>query len=312
MLNKKICYAVKNKDENIRALSRSGGVFTALSDLILNDGGTVYGCVLSGDFKTAYHTRAVTAEERDRMRGSKYIQSEMRDCYSQCRKDLAEGREVLFSGTPCQIDALNRFLKITRTDTSNLLTVDIICHSAASPKIWDKFLDEKAAGRKIDSVDFRDKARFGWRDHIETVTIDGNAASSSEFAGLFGNNLISNPHCHKCFYKTAHRVSDITLGDYWGIERLCRDFNDNKGVSLVIVNTEKGNNFFDMCSERLIIKEFNLSDSLQPSLEFNFDAPKFRKSFFRDADKMDFERLNKKYSKKCKKLYIRVAEQIFK
>lgn len=307
MPTEKKCYAVKNKDESTRAASRSGGMFTALSDLVLNDGGVIYGCVLSDNFRKAQHIRAVTKEERNRMRGSKYIPSEIGDCYRLCGEDLKDGKKVLFSGTPCQIEALNCYLEAKKIDTSNLLRVDILCFAVASPKVWDKFLNWRANGKQIDEVDFRNKRKFGWAHHAETVTIDGQEHSSRIFAKIFGKNLSASSCCSRCCFKSVNRPSDITLGDYWGIDNLDPSFNDNKGVSLVIANTEKGEKAFSKCTSQIEFKQFDLYDSLQSALEKSVRIPREQDRFFKDLDNHDFDYIIKKYLSKKEKLYIRIG-----
>lgn len=312
MSGNRVCYAVKNKDEDIRAKSRSGGVFSALSDLVLHSDGVIYGCVLSDDFKSAHHIRATTEEDRNRMRGSKYIQSQIHDCFKQCANDLIAGKTVLFSGTPCQIDGLNNYLKLKKIITSNLLTVDIICHSVPSPKVWEKFLDWKSENKTVESVDFRDKAHFGWADHRETIIVDGKSISSNEFSTLFYRDITFRTSCHYCYYKSIDRVSDITLGDYWGIDQLDKKFNDDKGVSLILVNSDKGKAFFEKCLNCFEIRKFYVTDCLPPPLEYNYKLPKTRKKFFKDLDKMNFGDLYKKYKYKTEKKYVIIAELISK
>lgn len=312
MPNDKKCYAVKHRDESVRSASRSGGVFTALSDYIFENGGTVYGCVLSDDFTKAQHIRATTRAERDKMRGSKYIPSEIGDCYKQCADDLKRGLYVLFSGTPCQIEALNCYLDFRKIDTSKLLRVDILCFTVASPKLWNSFLEWRADGKKIESADFRDKGRFGWAHHEETVVVYGEAKSSRIFARIFGEHISAPPHCSKCFFKNTDRPSDITLGDYWGINNLDSGFNDNKGVSLVIANTEKGEAVFKKCSENLEVKEFELYDSMQPALGAVGKINKKSDKFFAYLDKNGFEKTINKFILPKEKLYIRIARRVQK
>ena len=178
-------YAVKHKDEEIRAASRSGGIFTALSDLTLVNGGIVYGCVLTEDF-TAVHIRAENVAERNRMRGSKYIQSRLGDTFKNVQKDLDTGKSVLFSGTSCQVAGLKQFLK---KEYSNLFCVDIVCHGVSSPLVWEKYLrwqEQKNHGKKVIKVDFRNKNQFGWRDHVETLWFDNGINISSH---IFKNLL---------------------------------------------------------------------------------------------------------------------------
>lgn len=299
------CYAVKNKNENIRANSRSGGIFTAVSDKILDNGGVVYGCVMS-DAYTAEHVRATTKTERDRMRGSKYIPSRINSCYSQCEEDLSNGKDVLFSGTPCQIDALNNFLAVKKTDTSNLITIDLICHSVASPKLWRKYIDHLSQGKKIESVDFRDKKNFGWAAHKETIVVDGKEISSNGFADIYYSNLAYPLHCFKCYYKNCDRVSDITIGDYWGIDDLDPGFFDNKGISLVITNTPKGEHVFSVCSQELDVREHYLMDSLQPPLIYNYTIPKNRTSFYKSLNRDSFDKILNKFINRPELIYTRI------
>ncbi len=303
----KKCYAVKHKDGEVRAASRSGGIFTALSDLILEENGVVYGCVLSEDFTIAEHIRATTKEERNRMRGSKYIPSDVHDCYKKCGEDLSNGKSVLFSGTPCQIEALNCYLEVKKIDTSKLLRLDVLCHTVASPLLWNLFLKWRADGKHIDSADFRDKGRFGWAHHEETVVVDGKAYSSRIFASLFGKNLASPACCSDCRFKSTERPSDITLGDYWSIDNLDRSFNDNMGVSLVLVSTEKGAEYFEKCRDSIEVKQFDLFDSMQPAFEKSVRIPDNQNEFFSDLSDGSFDEIIKKYINTREKLYIRIG-----
>ena len=250
-------YAAKHLDERVRAESQSGGIFTALSDFILEESGIVYGCVLTEDFGAA-HIRADSAELRDRMRGSKYIQSELGDTYKNVKCDLGNGRNVLFSGTLCQNTGLHNFLV---RDYAGLICVDIICHGVTSKNVWMKYLawQEKKVGKKVTSVDFRNKRSFGWWAHTETLTFDdGSKVNSQVFKTLFYGHMVLRPCCYECPYKSVLHPGDITIADYWGIEKVATEFDDNKGVSLVMVNTDKGEKILGMCKERLFIKKLPL------------------------------------------------------
>ncbi|MGN0005703.1 MAG: Coenzyme F420 hydrogenase/dehydrogenase, beta subunit C-terminal domain [Candidatus Gastranaerophilaceae bacterium] len=290
----KTVYAVKHKDEEIRVASRSGGVFTAISDVILENGGVVYGCALNENF-LAEHRRATTKEERNAFRGSKYIQSEIKNCYSLCADDLKNGIPVLFSGTPCQIEALYNFFSIKDISTEKLITLDILCHGVPSPMVWKDYLKEKFGNQEIESVDFRDKKNFGWRDHVETITVGGREFSSKEFTSLFYSHLILRPNCFSCNYKSRSRISDITIGDYWRIELNDKEYDDDKGVSLVKINTNKGKNIFDNSRINLIVKEYPIATSIQAALDFNYDIPKYRTQFWNDYEKLSFSELLEKY-----------------
>lgn len=288
-------YAVKHKDENIRAASRSGGIFTAVSDIVLENGGVVYGCALNDKF-LAEHRRATNKEERNSFRGSKYIQSEIGDTYKQAKEDLKNGLTVLFTGTPCQIDALYNVLLTSKTDISNLLTIDILCHGVPSPKAWTDYINKKGNIDDIESVNFRDKTNFGWRDHVETLTINGQENSSKEFTNLFYSHLILRDSCFSCNYKNTNRVSDITIGDYWKIENNDKTFDDDKGVSLVMLNSNKGSAYFDLCKATLEVKEFPLATSIQPALSVNYSKPKRKEAFWDEYEGDNILELAKKYT----------------
>lgn len=291
----KFVYAVKHKDEAVRASSRSGGIFTAISDRVLDENGVVYGCVMKDAF-TAVHVRAETKEARDRMRGSKYIQSNTLCTFSQCAEDLRNGIRVLYTGTPCQIYGLICYLDALNIDRTGLITVDIVCHSTASPFIWKSYVDFVSGGNTPDYVCFRDKNKFGWADHKETICVNGEEKSGSMFADLFYKDLPFPPHCFSCRFKSNERFSDITIGDYWHIGELDNEFNDNKGVSLVITNTKKGDDMFASVSSDLVVKSFPLCLSMQRPFESNYAMPAKRKEFFADAHNMDFGALHEKYT----------------
>lgn len=287
-------YAVKHKDASVRAASRSGGIFTALSDEILKENGAVFGCVLEKDF-LAYHVKAVTYTERDRMRGSKYIQSNMGDVFREVQMELETGRKVLFSGTSCQVAGLKRFLGKTY---SNLLCIDIVCHGVPSPKVWLEYLkwQEQKNNKSVISVDFRNKTDYGWSAHIETLyTNDGTCISSEVFKELFYGHNILRPSCYECRYKSIFHPGDITIADYWGIDKAAPGFNDNKGVSLVLVNSDKGKQYFDLVSSCLEIVPTDINKSLQPPLQRPFPCPASRKRFWKDLNTHDFDYIAKKY-----------------
>lgn len=287
-------YAVKHKDEVIRKASRSGGIFTALSDQILYNGGVVYGCVLTDDFR-AIHVRADNEENRNRMRGSKYIQSKLGDTFKNVKEDLDMKRSVLFSGTSCQVAGLKRYLG---KEYDNLLCVDIVCHGVPSKKVWDAYLrwQEKKNQSKLVSVDFRNKKDFGWRDHVETLYFEnGKSISSQVFKELFYGHTVLRPSCYHCPYKSIMHPGDITIADYWGIEKAAPEFDDNKGVSLVLVNNETGEKAFEKVKEILIWKQTELQDSLQPPLRAPFPRPENRGQFWDDFKNKSFDYVAKKY-----------------
>lgn len=289
-------YGCKNKDENVRTKSRSGGIFTPLSDIVLNNKGAVYGVVLSDDF-TAKHIRAFTPEQRDKMRGSKYIPSDLGDTFLDVERDLNNNLNVLFSGTPCQIEGLKNYLKSKSVSTCNLLLVDIICHGVPSPEVWKKYLvwQENRIGKKVTAADFRNKEKFGWQEHIETLTFGNKQVHSKIFKTIYYSNYILRPVCYKCPYKSINREADITLGDFWGIDKRAADFNDNKGVSLVLVNTEKGQRYFDEIRDALSVKEFSRDEIMQNALKISYKSPSDRMIFWKSFNNESFDVIAKNY-----------------
>lgn len=299
-------YAVKHKDEAVRASSRSGGVFTALSDLILSENGIVYGCVLNEKFE-AEHIRAENENDRNKMRGSKYIQSNLGNTFKQVKNDLQDGKKVLFSGTSCQIAGLKSFL--VKDYTGQLLCVDIVCHGVPSPLVWKKYLEwqEEKHNGKIINGDFRNKKDFGWRDHVETLYFkNGRTINSRVFKSLFYSHTILRPSCYECPYKSVIHPGDITIGDYWGIEKSAPKFDDNKGVSLVLVNNEKGNNALMKVKKFLTAKQTKLEDSLQTPLIAPFPRPQNRNQFWSDFKTKPFKYIAQKYSCYGVKAHIRI------
>ena len=298
-MNFPVVYAVKHKDLDVRMSSRSGGIFTAISDRILSENGVVYGCILTESFE-AVHVRAETAEDRNRMRGSKYIQSNMGDMFQQVQEDLHARRYVLFTGTSCQIAGLKAFLG--KHDTDRLFCVDIVCHGVPSLRVWKSYLawQEEVHHGKVVSVDFRNKKDFGWAAHIETLDVRKGQnqvehISSDVFKTLFYGHWILRPSCYQCPYKSTVHPGDITIADYWGIDTAAPGFNDNKGVSLVLVNSKAGNEMFETVSEQLEYRSCRIENSMQPPLKAPFAAPADRAQFWLDMDSKPFSYIAKHY-----------------
>lgn len=287
-------YAACHKNEDVRAASRSGGIFTAVTDYILEQGGIVYGCVLDEDWK-AVHIRTESKEVRNSMRGSKYIQSKLKDTYKNVKADLNDGRKVLFSGTSCQVAGLKSFLG---KENQNLFCIDIVCHGVPSPKIWGEYLkwQEKRNKDTIVSIDFRNKKDFGWRAHIETIIFSrGRKTSSGIFKTLFYSHEILRPSCYECPFKSIMHPGEMTIADYWGIEKAAPEFDDNKGVSLVLVNGDEGNKMFETVRDSLKWKDTSIEKSMQPPLESPFPKPDHRESFWEDYQKKGITYVVKKY-----------------
>lgn len=290
-------YAAKHVNENTRKQSRSGGAFTAISDVFLREHGVVYGCVLTERLE-AVHIRAEVAETRDLMRGSKYIQSNLQDVFRAVKEDLDAQRKVLFSGTPCQVAGLKSFLG---KEDENLCCVDIVCHGVPSPKVWKANVTwlEKKYGRCV-SVDFRDKEKFGWADHVESYRMQRSNGEyktihSRVFTTMFYGHTILRPCCHVCPYKSIAHPGDLTLADFWAIDEALPGFNDNKGVSLIFVNHPRGARIFQQCEAELNVQPTQLDKSLRPSMLAPYPAPENRARFWYDFRRIPFRKLACRY-----------------
>lgn len=292
-------FGVRHIDLPTRESSRSGAAFVGFSDIILNRGGVVYGAAMAADL-TVSHIRAVTAEERDRMKGAKYVQSDIRGIYPQVASDLEQDRPVLFSGTPCQVAGLRGYLKERRISDERLICCDMVCHGVPSPAIWKDYLTmiENDHGRKILSANFRDKD-LGWEAHCESVLLEGEEKKRflRDYTDLFYQHIMLRPSCAACPFCNTNRPGDLTMADFWGIEKHDPAFNDNRGVSLVLVNSPEGAALYDEARKAFTDFEADIADCLQPNLiRPSIPSPR-RAQFWRDYQTMPFPRFLKKYTR---------------
>lgn len=231
--------AAKNPDDVVRMTSSSGGIFYALAEKIIEEGGVVFGARFNNQWDVI-HDYAETLEGVKAFQGSKYVQSRIGETFSQAEQFLKAGRKLMFTGTPCQIAALRLFL---RKEYSNLLAVDVACHSVPSPKVWKNYIDSKK-DISFDSINFRDKTN-GWLNYGFSLSDKNNCvfyqkSSENVYMRGFLNDLYSRPSCVACPAKAGKSGSDITLADFWGIWNVKPDFDSHTGASAVIVNSSKG------------------------------------------------------------------------
>ena len=292
-------YAFKHSNLSVRMDSRSGGIFTAISDQWLACGGVVYGCVMDEQLNVM-HIRAKNVEERNRMRGSKYVQSDLKDVFCQVERDLKNGIDVLFTGTACQTASLQQF--IGNGYLGQLMCIDIVCHGVPGPRLWKSYVawqEKKHHGRCI-SFNFRDKAEFGWKAHIESMVIQKKSGRAvtvySDLYKMLFNGPVLRPSCYECQFKKLPHMSDITIGDFWGIDKIDSAFNDDKGVSLVLINTSQGRKIFEKIKGDSIFMPCSLKESIQPRLISPTPCPHEREQFYNDICNMDFDKLVKKYT----------------
>lgn len=293
--NAPTAYAAYYQNEKIRMESSSGGVFTLFAESILRRGGVVFGACFDARFQVI-HDYTETIEGLSKFRGSKYMQSRIGNAYNQAREFLAQGRTVLFSGAPCQIAGLRAFLG---KEYDNLFCLDIICHGVPSPKAWERYFvwQEKRADSKAQNVSFREKAK-GWKQYCIVIAFENQKIyrrlfSEDPFMGAFLNDLSLRPSCYDCAFKKRNRESDATLADFWGIEAIVPEMSDDKGTSLLIVNSEKGNRLLARVLQNLVLQPVELEKAIScnPSMLRSAPRNKRRTAFFAGLDSADFAEL---------------------
>jgi len=296
-------YAAINKNETIRLKSSSGGIFTLIAEWIINQGGIVFGASLSENFKSVHHIAVDNISDLEKLRGSKYLQSTIGNSYVKAKKYLDCGRKVLFTGTPCQISGLYSYL---RKDYENLYTQDIICHGVPSPKVWKKYLEEreKKADSETRRVFFRHKKKSGWKNYSLLFKFLNNKAYFNDFQHdnfmkIFLANICLRPSCYSCRFKTLNRQADITLADFWGIQNVLPDMDDDKGTSLVMIHSEKGENLWHNAGDSVIQKEVSadIIEKYNPSVTKSSNKHHNRARFFDNLNNYSIAELNKRYNK---------------
>ncbi|MBQ3806273.1 MAG: Coenzyme F420 hydrogenase/dehydrogenase, beta subunit C-terminal domain [Prevotella sp.] len=289
-------YGARHKDMYEVMKSRSGAVFAAISDYVMEQGGVVYGAGYKDHFRVA-HKRATTKIERDEFRGSKYVQSDLTGVFKQVKEDLRNGLLVLFSGTPCQTAGLNSY--IGKKLRNNLILVDIVCHGVPSPFIWHDYLEyiEKKYSSKIVSVDFRNKLKYGWKAHIETFGLaNGKVIDSTLFTKIFYAHIMFRHSCGNCYFCNTIRPSDLTLADMWDKENYFPKINnDNKGESLLLINTEKGREIFEAIKDGLQNFKTTVAKLMQPNLKSPSKINPKRIHFEKDYINSGFYKTIRKY-----------------
>ena len=291
-------FAAWNADDQIRRHSTSGGAFTALAEYILEGGGVVYGAALDGK-QHLRHVACFRKEDLWRLRGAKYVQSDLGQTFREIREALKK-RPVLFSGTPCQVDGLYRFLG---GKPENLTTCDLVCHGVPSPGVWEDMVRsmERRKGKAIQSVRFRDKVT-GWKDsHLTLIYGDGTVDSAplfaTEYGRAFGRALFLRPCCHRCAYTNLNRPGDFTLGDFWGLGPDELPEQQTQGVSLLLVNSPHGSYLFDQLPLRRQAFPIERAVAGNPRLAFPLAPPPDRATFFAAYTLKPFEQVRKQYFK---------------
>lgn len=288
------------KDELVRLKSSSGGVFSVLAERILDDGGFVVGVAQVAPTRFE-HIVIENKEDLSKLRGSKYVQANPGMIYKHVRALLVDGRKVLFSGTPCQVAAL--YSVLGKKNFDNLWTIDIVCHGTPSVKLFEKLVEKqsRAQNSTLVSTEFRDKST-GWKSYSISQSFDNGKKISepygrSDYMRLFLSRICQNKSCSDCKYRKLPRIADITLGDYWGVSNCHPEMDDDKGTSVVLLNTSHGENLFANVSEN--IKQCN--SVLEKAIAGNpcivlAGKENFRRiEFFGDLDRLSMDELVEKY-----------------
>ena len=304
--NGPLVYAAYNLDEKIRTESSSGGIFSLIANEILSQGGVVFGAIYDNQYKVK-HVCIQELSDLSVLRGAKYAQSELNDCFIDVQQRLNAKQKVMFVGTPCQIAGIKTFLK---KEYENFFTVDFVCHGVPAPSVWEKYVQYRAKkdndGILPTNINLRSK-KTGWSKYrYSNQYIYGNGKSYSALSGedlfmrLFVGDYINRTSCENCHFKGYKRESDITLGDFWGIWDIDPDLDDNKGVSLVMIHSDIGRDMMKCISAKVFMKEFTMRQATtqNPSLLFSSSAAHERVQVLNQCIKGNFDEIAEFLSKK--------------
>lgn len=291
-------YSYINRNDEIRKESTSGGAFYEIAKSVLDKGGIVYGAAFASDFSVC-HIRVEHLHDLKKLLGSKYVQSRLDGIYKNVKSDLLKNKRVLFSGTPCHVEALKNFLN---REYENLLCVDIICHGVPSEDVWLGYLEERKRKYRsnIQSVSFRNK-KNGWKNYNMSIRFDNKKVYERVFyedpyARSFVKDITLRPSCYDCKFKGIQRISDITLADYWGVWDLNRELYDDMGTSFIMAHTPKGKEVIQSVLEE--VNECTIESAVRynPSAIKTVGRPQNRDSFFEQIHTKNIVKLLETYS----------------
>ena len=295
-------YAAVNTKLTDRLISSSGGIFIAIASRILDEGGVVVGCAFSEDCKKANHIIIKEKQQLKKLLGSKYLQSNIQNIYADVKFQLKSCKKVLFSGTPCQVAGLKSFLN---KQYNNLICIDLICHGVPSPLLWSDNIEyiENKKSVKITNVNFRSKKYGGASSYGVLYQGDTKILYRSKkqdpYFQFFLRNLSLRPSCYACAFKGISRNSDITLGDFWGINDYAPHLEDGNGVSIVIIHSKAGKSVFEELAPGLDVEKVDITqvfNNHNKSMCESVQIPKNRTDFWLDYQTLTFDKLCKKYA----------------
>ena len=276
-------YACYNKNIEIRELSSSGGIFALIAQLVIDDGGVVFAVCYDENFETE-HRKITSMEMLLPSLGSKYVPSRLSDTFESVRKHLMANQRVLFVGTPCQCAGLKQFLG---QEYEKLWLIDLICHGVPSKVAWRKYL-EGVSGTQLEAINMRDKS-LGWSDWKYDWILqyrDGNKKiipqNQISFMQGFVKDFYLRPSCYECHFKGMDRITDITIGDYWGVWKEQPEMDDNKGTSIVMIHSEKGKMMLEYIKKYIRVSKTEIEKVLRynPSIIESAKITDKRKLFF--------------------------------
>ena len=291
-----IVYAGRLKDKSALMSSSSGGAFTALSDAFLKSRDAVVAAVYNYENHTVEFQMILDEKQRERAKGSKYMQSKPGDIYQEAYHWLMDNpkKELLFVGMGCQSDGFRKFSEI-KGIRDRVYIVDIICHGSPSPKLWREYAEsiQKKDGR-ITYLTFKDK-RNGWKSPTAYVKVNGSERPLKDYVKVFYNRCALRPSCYECPYATTERKTDMTIGDFWHIEETIPDFYDPNGNSLFLIHTGRGEELFEKIRDNMDYRLSNTAQCWQANLEAPTQKSEQRDVFWNDYQKKGIDFVIKKY-----------------
>lgn len=297
---KQLAYVVNNKDEKIRKESTSGGAFTAIAKYVIKNNGVVFGAKFNKEFNVE-HDYVTTEEDLKEFRGSKYVQSNLEDTFKKAKEFLEKDRLVCFSGTPCQIEGLKKFLG---KEYEKLITVDIVCHAVPSPLVWKKYLHYEKEENGLDNIQeilFRDKSKYGYKYSMMSIKSDNKIYSegveTDPYLRAFFGDLSDRPACYNCKFKKQFRVSDLTIWDCFTVENFDKRLDDDKGTTRILIQSKKGKELFEHIKGQFNYKEVPVEKLVKNVKEMynSVSMNSKRKEFFKDINNMEEKEFFNKY-----------------
>ncbi len=293
----KKAYLIQHRKKDVLAESTSGGAFTAIAEYVISQGGVVFGAAFDSQFKVI-HTSAHTSTELAKFRNSKYVQSDLGDTFCQVKSLLSKGTMVCYSGTPCQIQGLRKYLM---KDYENLILVDVVCRAVPSPGVWEKYYQYENSKGHIKDIRFRDK-KLGYQYSTMAIKtqngkIRREGIESHPWLRMFFSGMIIRPSCSACRFRDPHRISDITIWDCFNVYQLDKRMNEQLGVTRALVHTEKGQDVLGKICDRIHVHEIAYEDAVKGVKEMR-ESPAMhpdRRKFFADLNTMTFDCLLQKY-----------------